>query len=88
MHKWSKEDDIVTFYLYRFGTDSLRMELCDISKKLGMSESSLKMRIGNFKAIDTGKGLSNYAKLSKKVYDEYKNFNKDSHLKEVNNILK
>lgn len=45
------------------------------------------MRIMNFRAIDAAGGLPNYAKLSKKVYDEYKAFTKDNHLKTVKAIL-
>jgi hypothetical protein len=69
-HRWSKEDDIVAFYLYRFGHESLMMTIEEISKRLGMSEASLKMRMGNFKAIDGEGGLSNYAKLSEKIYNK------------------
>ena len=72
LHKWSKEDDIVAYYLYKFGPESLMIRIGDISSILGMSESSLIMRIRNFQAIDGAGGLQNYAKLSKKVYEEYK----------------
>jgi hypothetical protein len=45
------------------------------------------MRIGNFQAIDGAGGLQNYARLSKKVYEEYKAVAKDEHLKKAKIIL-
>jgi hypothetical protein len=73
-HKWSKEDDIVAFYLYKFGRGNLSYSIEDISNKLGMSTASMKMRIKNFKFLNKHKGLKNYAKLSEKVYEEYKDY--------------
>jgi hypothetical protein len=86
-HAWSEADDIVAFYLYRYETGSLKMSINTISKKLGMSETSLKMRIGNFKAIDGTGGLDNYARLSKDVYDKYKFVSEKDHLQKVQRIL-
>lgn len=86
-HKWSREDDIVAFYLYRFGPESLIMSIEEISKRLGMSEASLKMRIGNFQAIDGAGGLQNYAKLSERIYKEYISVNQDNHMAQVKLIL-
>jgi len=62
-HKWTEEDDIVAFYLYKFGTRNISYVIEEISGILGMSTDSLKMRIKNFRALDTGSGLSHYAKL-------------------------
>ena len=86
-HRWLKEDDIVAFYLYRFGPESLIMTIGKISKILGMSEASLKMRIGNFQAIDGAGGLQHYAKLSETIFNEYKDFSQDTHLNIVKKIL-
>lgn len=86
-HRWSKEDDIVAYYLYRFGSVSLMTTVENISIILDVSEPSLVMRTANFRAIDGAGGLPNYAKLSKKVYDEYKAVTKDIHLKTVKAIL-
>lgn len=75
-HKWSKEDDIVALYLYKFGEKNLTHSIEDICKKLGIILASMNMRIENFRYIDTNgdMGLENYAKLSRKVYEEYKNY--------------
>ena len=86
-HKWSKEDDIVAFYLYQFGPESLMMTFKEISKRLGMSEASLKMRVANFKAIDGAGGLENYAKQSEMIYNQYKNVKKDAYINAVKTIL-
>ena len=71
-HKWTEEDDIVALYLFRFGDDSLSLPLDDIGAMLGMGAGSLLMRIGNFRAIDGGGGLSNYARQSKEIFEKHK----------------
>jgi hypothetical protein len=86
-HRWSNEDDIVAFYLYRFGPESLMMTIREISELLGMSEKSLKMRIRNFKAIDGAGGLPHYTKLSKTIFNEYKNVSQETHRNVVSKIL-
>ena len=91
-HNWTYEDDIVAYYLCRYGLESLLFDLNNISKKLGMPAASMKMRAKNFKALETldngsNGGLTNYAKLSKKVFEQYKNVQKPEHLKEVKKIL-
>ena len=86
-HIWSNEDDIVAFYLYRFGPESLMMTIGKISEILGMSEGSLKMRIDNFKAIDDAGGLSHYTNLSETIFNEYKNVSQEKHRNVVNKIL-
>lgn len=89
-HQWSREDDIVAYYLYRFGVEYSIPSMSDfkaISKILGMSEASLKMRIGNFQALAGAGGLEHYAKLSKEVYDEYKISSKDNLLRRAKEIM-
>ncbi len=65
MHRWSENDDIVAFYLYKYGTTE---QIESAAKKLGIKDSSLKMRISNFAFLDNKKGLSNYSKQSLKIY--------------------
>jgi hypothetical protein len=86
-HKWTKDDDIVAFYLYRFGTDDLNTSLEEIADYLGMNAGSLKMRIQNFQALNGAGGLKNYAKLSERIYSEYGSLSKDEHRAEVKRIL-
>ena len=91
-HIWTKEDDIVAYYLCRYGLDSLLLDINGISKKLGMTPASMKMRVGNFKALEAHEqgshsGLGNWADLSEKVFDHYKNMLKSEHLEDVRNVL-
>jgi len=76
-HKWTKEDDIVTLYLYKFGDGDLPFSLEDIGEKLGMGVSSLRMRIANFKAIDGKGGLEHFGTQSLKIYKKYKGTSED-----------
>lgn len=71
-HRWSKEDDVVAFYLYKFGKGNLSHSIESICNKLGMSSASMKMRISNFSYIDKKQGLKHYGKLSVKIYEEFK----------------
>ena len=86
-HKWTKNDDIVAFYLYRFNVGGLNFSIEEIAVQLGMSEASLKMRISNFKAVDGRGGLKKYAKLTKEVFFEFKSLSKREHLAEVKRIF-
>ena len=72
-HKWTKENDILAFYLFRFGEDSL-ISLNSVARHIGFNDtSSLKIRIQNFQAVSGQGGLKNYAKLTKQVYNDYSN---------------
>lgn len=86
-HRWSKEDDIVAFYLYKFGKGNLSYSIEGISNQLGMSPASMKMRIKNFEFLDKYKGLKHYAKLSEKVYEEYKNYSESDLFNLVESFL-
>ena len=89
-HKWTERDDIIVYYLYKFGTKNLTFSIEELGKKLGIKPESIKMRIENFRAIDTKnqKGLKNYAKLSKIIYEEYKNSSEDALRNIVISLLK
>lgn len=75
-HIWSELDDLKAFYLYKFGNGDLTLTIKRIADSIGTTEASLKMRIANFQAIDTGSGLDNFAKQSKKVFYKYKELSK------------
>ena len=62
-HRWNKEDDIVAFYLYKFGKGNLSRSIEGISNQLGMSSASMMMRISNFEYLDKKKGLKHYGKI-------------------------
>ncbi|RAR75765.1 hypothetical protein [Flavobacterium aciduliphilum] len=71
MRKWDTSDDIVAFYLYKFGTVE---EIKKSSLILDIKLTSLKMRISNFAYLDNKNGLDNYAKQSREVYNKYRNY--------------
>jgi len=86
-HNWIYEDDILVFYLYRYGDDN-KISIQSVSKYLSIkNENAVKMRIGNFRACDGQGGLSNYAKLTKKVYDDYRYFSQEKHRQKCLEIM-
>ena len=76
-HKWTEDDDIVTLYLYKYGDGEIPFTLEDISRNLGMSAGSLRMRIANFKAVDGKGGLKHFGRQSLKIYRKYYETPKD-----------
>ena len=86
LHHWIKPEDIVAFYLSRFGDRAFlgistatiarilsERPLLDGSHVVPITPGSLSYRIGNFNYIDGKPGWSNSAQLSRDVYEEYKN---------------
>lgn len=85
-HHWTKPEDIVAFFLSRWGDRSFldlstvtivrllnERPVSDGSRTVPMTSVSLSYRIGNFNYLDGKPGWSNAAQLSKDVYQEYKN---------------
>jgi hypothetical protein len=70
-HHWTREDDLVVLYVYRFGTKKLGCEIEEVAESKGISLISFKMRISNFAAIDGKRGLNHFAAISKEVYDQH-----------------
>lgn len=69
-HSWTESDDITALYLYKYGHgDAATVEAAARSR--GMSAASLRMRIANFRALDSGSGLQNWARQSERVFKEY-----------------
>jgi len=69
-HNWVQQDDLKVLYITLYGYTSLYPTNKDVAKLIGVSEGSLSYRIGNFKAIQGIGKATNYAKLSKEVYDK------------------
>lgn len=87
-HDWSKEDNIVALYYYRFGTKFLEMDENQVARAIGTSVASLKMQSKNFEMLDTGRsGLSDYSKTQKDVFDEFGKSVRYILFKEVKKIL-
>lgn len=86
-HDWTIKDEVIALFLYKFGEEDLIFDIPGIASKLGMSKDSLKAKIENFKFLDTGKGLSNFSKNSKQVYEDFKNAPKNIYLAVVKTFL-
>ncbi|ADN09218.1 hypothetical protein [Sulfurimonas autotrophica] len=69
-HNWTQQDDLKVLYITLYGYTNLYPTKKDVAKLIGVSEGSLSYRIGNFKAIQGIGKATNYAKLSKEVYDK------------------
>lgn len=86
-HNWTYGDDIVAFYLSRYGLDSLLFDLETAGKKLDIKPGSMRMRVQNFKFLECGEGLDHPAQLSKEVFRDYKNVPQADHYEKVKKIL-
>jgi hypothetical protein len=71
-HDWSEDDDLVAFYLYRFGAERLPFDMPTIAERRGIKLGSMKMRISNFKAHAGAGSLGNIARQSVQVFERYK----------------
>jgi hypothetical protein len=71
-HDWSEADDLVAFYLYRFGTEWLPFDMPAIAERRGIKLGSMKMRISNFKAYAGTGGLGNIARQSVQVFERHR----------------
>ncbi len=86
-HNWTYNDDIVAFFLSRYGLDSLLIDIKAIGKKLGMSPGSMRMRTQNFKYIEYGEGLNHPARLSKEVFRDYQKTSRSDHYEKAKEII-
>jgi len=71
-HDWSEADDLVAFYLYKFGMERLPFNMPAIAKRRGIKLGSMKMRISNFKACAGTGGLGNIARQSVQIFERYR----------------
>ena len=86
-HTWRCNDDVLAFYLYRYGEDNL-ISKDSVARYIGFNDTgSLNMRIGNFKAVDGQGGLRNWARLTEQVYNQYQNINQCTHRKQCFKIM-
>ena len=86
MHSWTKDDDIVAFYLEKYGEDAL-ITLQLVSQKMRMTVGSLDMRVRNFKALMGIGKLDHNARLSKEVLNAMESVGKDTHRERCLKIL-
>ncbi len=78
-NKWYIIHDLKAYLVYRKTKELAedKNKLCeelaeDKSFKDYIGLNSIKMRFENYRYIDTGQGLKNYAQQSKEVFDDYK----------------
>lgn len=69
-HRWTECDDIVALYLYRFGPDHLDVSVEEAAATLGISPSSMKMRMMNFQNLADNGGLPHVAQLSQRIFEK------------------
>lgn len=76
-HRWTESDDLAALYVSKFGVEHLHYSTDDpieeIAKSKEIKPGSFRMRIQNFRALDGKKGLENYAKQSKDIFERYRN---------------
>jgi hypothetical protein len=70
-HHWTEQDDIVALYLYKFGDEGRTSNLATVGERRGMGAGSLRMRVGNFRAIAGGGRLDHAALQSRSIYERY-----------------
>lgn len=70
-HTWTEKDDVMVFYVFKYGYDHIPYSSSNIAELIGVSKGSVSYRIGNFKAIEGVGKASNYGVLSKNVYEKY-----------------
>ncbi len=90
LHVWSKEELMVTFYITKYGNKNMYLKTeSDISKYFGVSLSSLKMQVSNFRYLMGYKSgtLSDYSKIQKEIFDEYNNKDWYSFNREIRVII-
>lgn len=70
-HNWTQEDDLIVLYLFNFGTHNIPYTMDEIAENRGMTLGSLRMRIGNMRAVAGQGGLAHFGIITQQVYAEY-----------------
>lgn len=68
---WSDDDNLVAYYLYRFGDRDLNVTKQELGDILGMGYDSLSFKISNFRAIDGQGKLNGYSVQAVRIYKHY-----------------
>ena len=71
-HRWREDDDLVGYYLFRHGANDLPLTQPEIAELLGMPESSLIMKQGNYRSLAGGNGLSSASAQSRRIFERHK----------------
>lgn len=76
-HRWTEADDVVAFYVYRFGVENLARSVTDLARSRGIKPGSFRMRMENFQALDGKGGLANWADQSEQVFHRYRDLDEE-----------
>jgi hypothetical protein len=87
-HKWTKGDCIVGLYYYRWGTKFLDISDQEVADIIGTTVASMRMKKGNYQAIEKGHGLEHYSQTEKEVFKQYGKSLRYTVYKEVSKHLK
>ncbi len=69
-HRWTKEEDLVVFYLAHHGSQYLDFSLEEISKILNIEMNKINMRMSNSRSCKTSRGLNHPSKQTQNIYEE------------------
>jgi hypothetical protein len=67
-HHWTREDDLIVLYLFKFDTRNIPYTMDQIALNRGMTIGSLRMRIANMRAIAGQGGLDHFGRITRQVY--------------------
>ncbi|GHU09535.1 hypothetical protein AGMMS50225_10570 [Betaproteobacteria bacterium] len=71
MHTWTKEDDLMVLFAYKFGFDKCPLTKQQMAERIGTSVGSVGYRVSNFASLE-GEGHADHAALlTKAVFQEY-----------------
>jgi len=62
---------LIGYYLYRFGDKELPFTKQELAETLGMGWNSMSLKIANFKAVDTGRGMDGFSNQCQRIYNRY-----------------
>ncbi len=71
MHRWSDDDNLIAYHVFRFGKHDLPSEPREMGEILGMGYNSFMLKVSNFKSIAGMGGLEGYSHQAVRIYDKY-----------------
>ena len=71
MHRWSDDDNLIAYHVFRFGKRDLPAKLHEMGDILGMGYNTFTLKVSNFKSIAGKGGLEGYSQQAVRIYDKY-----------------
>lgn len=72
LHIWSRKDDLIGYYCYKFYSKDIN-KIKELSIKYDIPFNSLKMKIQNFASIENKTNLIHISEQSRDIYNKYNN---------------